>query len=557
MLFTPPITKDQVLLDKHQLGNSTVHDIGCTGAAVKEVELNGETAALHYHIDRPPQLLFHNKYMISELSPEYCLAARETEDGSLKYYARFCHEDVCENSTCVRKCCGPEKIIENGTCTYADRYVTLNYTFHQKENISIVDETPEIHQYYGMLVHCTADKGYDGVIELKPKTNPVYAYYLLNDGSLYLPLYREGGVCGTDSYYSIDSFCMDSYMDEDGEYSQLVLLCHKELGIKGCEAGTVLYPILMAISCVFLVFTLIVYLGVPNLRQRTYGRCLISLVVSILVVYITFICNYAGILESNASCYAAVFSAHIKSLNIFKTRAVVRSSKPQSQSKKLFVRYSFYGWGFPLFFALIALAIRLLPETEDYCHIVRPDYVNHGRGCSFNSLTTRWVYQYWVILLLTFVNIFFFIHVTITLVRNHRQTKKILQSPNSSQSNSEKKQSKMWLYIKLFLVMGITWIIEVISSKDCGWIVGDIFNLLQGVLIFVITVCKKDVFNKIYDAWGLQNLGNGITTLRDRMSRVDGSTTSPDGVRMSNFSRKTSTTTISQGNRKPSIHSTI
>ena len=89
-----------------------------------------------------------------------------------------------------------------------------------------------------MLGHCIPDKGF-GLIWLTPKTNPKDTYYLLSDGSLYLPQFRKGGVCGNeqDSYYSINSFCVDTYLDEDEGYSQLVMICYKELSIKGCEAG--------------------------------------------------------------------------------------------------------------------------------------------------------------------------------------------------------------------------------------------------------------------------------------------------------------------------------
>jgi hypothetical protein len=53
------------------------------------------------------------------------------------------------------------------------------------------------------------------------------------------------------------------------------------------------------------------------------------------------------------------------------------------------------------------------------------------------------------------------------------------------------------LYLKLFIVMGVNWIMEVVSWAAGGpeylWYVTDLGNILQGVLIFVIFVCKERV----------------------------------------------------------------
>lgn len=54
------------------------------------------------------------------------------------------------------------------------------------------------------------------------------------------------------------------------------------------------------------------------------------------------------------------------------------------------------------------------------------------------------------------------------------------------------------LYLKLFIVMGVNWSAEIISfafdfTPEYIWYVTDIGNTLQGVLIFLIFVCKKRV----------------------------------------------------------------
>jgi G protein-coupled receptor Mth (Methuselah protein) len=56
---------------------------------------------------------------------------------------------------------------------------------------------------------------------------------------------------------------------------------------------------------------------------------------------------------------------------------------------------------------------------------------------------------------------------------------------------------RLLMNLKLFIVMGISWVLEIVASfgsyDDYWWFLSDIFNLLQGVLIFAIFVLKKSV----------------------------------------------------------------
>jgi G protein-coupled receptor Mth (Methuselah protein) len=52
--------------------------------------------------------------------------------------------------------------------------------------------------------------------------------------------------------------------------------------------------------------------------------------------------------------------------------------------------------------------------------------------------------------------------------------------------------------LKLFIVMGISWLLEIVdtllNNQQFWGYVSDGFNLLQGVLVFLIFVFKKKVF---------------------------------------------------------------
>jgi len=62
----------------------------------------------------------------------------------------------------------------------------------------------------------------------------------------------------------------------------------------------------------------------------------------------------------------------------------------------------------------------------------------------------------------------------------------------------------MLIYIRLFLGMGITWYFEVINfalsslEPDPRWLMlTDTLNMCQGVWVFIIFVCKKNVLKVV------------------------------------------------------------
>lgn len=57
------------------------------------------------------------------------------------------------------------------------------------------------------------------------------------------------------------------------------------------------------------------------------------------------------------------------------------------------------------------------------------------------------------------------------------------------------------VYLKLSVVMGVNWLFEIVSFEFPGfkgWYISDVYNILIGFLIFLIFVCKKDIYRKLY-----------------------------------------------------------
>ncbi|KAK6630687.1 hypothetical protein RUM44_002856 [Polyplax serrata] len=74
---------------------------------------------------------------------------------------------------------------------------------------------------------------------------------------------------------------------------------------------------------------------------------------------------------------------------------------------------------------------------------------------------------------------------------------------SSYQTDKQRYDLIQWLilYAKLFLLMGLTWITEIVSwavgGPDYYWYFSDVLNLLRAVFIFILFICKRSVFESL------------------------------------------------------------
>lgn len=70
--------------------------------------------------------------------------------------------------------------------------------------------------------------------------------------------------------------------------------------------------------------------------------------------------------------------------------------------------------------------------------------------------------------------------------------------------------------LKLFIVMGITWVFELVSiyvrPSEALWLVFDIINVLQGLWIFFIFVLKDNVWKGLKKKLGYKDVRDASQT---------------------------------------------
>ncbi|XP_042874579.1 G-protein coupled receptor Mth2-like [Penaeus japonicus] len=552
--FSPPVylrATGEPLHFRDANAVDAVEDVRCEGLAVPyEVDLSAGNDFLLYNADKAALIwLPPSEYASApDVTTSYCVGLQA--GGSLseeKYVAKVCYTDLakvhrhtCNNATCVRKCCPSDQLFGSQACFRAGSAeeiwhpsVHFNKSMTPQQDISddlvVVNGQPLCKHFY----------------VLKPDKYEKDKHFLLANGSLHLPAQRT---------YHADKYCLDLQVTTTGV--ELITIVCSPTPEKECEWNDILILVLLCISCVFLFATLVVYISVAELRDRTNGRCLISMVAAMLATYVSIVVNREIRDASDGECLTMGFVGHVCSLatffwlNVmcFDMWSTLRSSKQKYQSVKVFVFYSIYAWGCPLLIGLIGLILDLLKLPN----VIRPNFTMSS--CWFYGDVEFWTYLSGIILVLLVVNLFFFIHVAITLARKLKQRNTLFDNNESRASNATKKnKEQVWLFVRLFIVMGVVWVTEILSSLHRGscsyWVLTDILNSLQGVFIFGVAVCNKDNIKKIKHSWRTR-----YTTVRSKVSTLRGPRQSDKtsqakritdlSVAASEASRKTSVTSL-------------
>lgn len=187
-------------------------------------------------------------------------------------------------TTCVRKCCPRTQLMVGTRCRAAesDNQLWNPLYFHDYQDVSspvsapvdvvIVSGYPECGQFF----------------QLQPHLYEEDTFLLMSDGSLYLSNLKDSHPPST---YCIDNFLSSSEGQQDSsdiEVRTQALLCFQDdVTEPVCDVTRkYVYPALLLVSSVFLGVTLLIYVNVPELRNKLHGKCLISLVSTLLVGYV-------------------------------------------------------------------------------------------------------------------------------------------------------------------------------------------------------------------------------------------------------------------------------
>ncbi|KAL1512808.1 hypothetical protein ABEB36_002333 [Hypothenemus hampei] len=243
---------------------------------------------------------------------------------------------------------------------------------------------------------------------------------------------------------------------------------------------------LILISACFTILTILVYLMVPSLLDQQ-AICIVHSLAALACVYI-FLAVLRGQIDGDHACKTFAYLMYFATFYMFCWQGVLSfhiwrtTVKPNmGHGIKWMVPYHSVGIGGPTLFLVIILLAHYSPS--EFWLDIRPGFGDVS--CWFSSVKVQWIYFWTPISMLLIVNGIFYLW-TIAFLWN---------KVNNSRKKILKYRCK--LCIRLYIIMGMTWVIEVATFaanlhssifEQVLVFLLDLVNILQGVLIFLVFV---------------------------------------------------------------------
>lgn len=255
----------------------------------------------------------------------------------------------------------------------------------------------------------------------------------------------------------------------------------------------------LGVSIIFLVLHLIAFSMVPDL-QNLSGKNLASLCLTLLIANCSFIAGQS-VKTATRSCLvlgvityygylASFFWMLTMAFDIWRTLKIATFELRVSSGKqwKKFAFYSLWSWLMPLAIAIAAVSVDVSPSASVDVHI-RPQFGVHS--CWFGHKYALLLFFAIPLAIIMILNIFFFsssAHMIFSTTSTTRYTA------------SGSTQRDFRLYLRLALVMGLTWITGLFGGYldvDALWYAFIALNTLQGLLIFLAFTCNDKVVRSV------------------------------------------------------------
>ncbi|XP_075220820.1 putative G-protein coupled receptor Mth-like 1 [Lycorma delicatula] len=323
-----------------------------------------------------------------------------------------------------------------------------------------------------------------------------------------------GRVTGPTGDILASQFCLETLEDRNNDYVA-VFTCpssssHRHKWRRNDDLRFTLYPMGLFLSVFFLTVTLIASCLLPSTYHVLHWRCQTNHVACLLLGdLILAIVQLSGNALPPTACVTLAISMHFLFLAAFFWLNTMcfniwwtfRDLRPTSLDKGQEVcrlrMYQLYAWGGPLLIAGIAAIMDTLPD-DAHPGLIRPKFGEER--CWFYGDAEIFSYFFGPIGILLLLNMTLFVATARELTCGLWKTEVV-------KSNTERATLGR-VCIKLVVVMGITWVVDVISWVVGGphylWYLTDLINALQGVMIFAVVGCQPQVWAAVKRLWCLQ-----------------------------------------------------
>ncbi|KAJ0176469.1 hypothetical protein K1T71_007648 [Dendrolimus kikuchii] len=368
------------------------------------------------------------------------------------------------------------------------------------ENLNIIDDI--IPNVFELIPKKFNDKVFHAITYSAEAAD--FRTYLMKNGLLKIELpnaYNRFQVLNR------SQFCVDYRLKIDSNI--LTPVFYIVQSTQNAEQTNVYITNALYISCFFLLLVLLVYSLLKELRNLG-GKILMAYVASLFMAFLLLsiiqipdheIRTCQCLSESYVIYFfflSTFYWMNVMSYDIwwtFRGYAKARPIHRRGENFK-FTMYCIYAWGLPF---IMAIAFAILNEVPmiDYPWVITPKIPQ--RGC-FLEGGEKLLYLYYPMLILILCNWFFYLMTAYNLWRLSRGTAILDKAAAGTPAAHRSQRHRFMVYLKLSIVMGLNWVLEVVSFLYPGfrvWYLTDAYNILIGLSIFLIFCCKQKIFRKL------------------------------------------------------------
>ncbi|XP_035226179.1 G-protein coupled receptor Mth2-like [Stegodyphus dumicola] len=428
----------------------------------------------------------------SEHPPVHVHPTYNTTDHSVKKIEYVEHDDPHPDLNCSRYLIEKEYILlENGSLLLPGSPNALEYkTFFLQNDTAFlcvgteapIETTPSspLHYFSKEFLSCAH-------VLIEPDE-----YQLLSNGSIYIGIYSK--MYSPKNYYIQQSgvyVCVPHYeeMTQNMSTNDTFTVYMNKFS----EGFAYVTYIGLLLSIISLVSHLAVFCVVSSVRNLP-GCCLASLSISLLIAYFCFIT--ITVPEATEHCIGlgmaiyyffltSFFWMNAIAFDVWRSFRVVMKELRISSHRvpwRRFMLYSLYSWLTP---GLLIVLVKISDTTEILPEEFRPSFGTPT--CWFGQRKALLIFFAVPLCVVMLLNAIFFLDVTYVISRATLKT---------SQSHEATLKKRFFMFMRLALIMGLTWIVGLIAGyadNEIMWYLFVILNTLQGLFIFVVFSCSSKV----------------------------------------------------------------
>ncbi|XP_049763992.1 uncharacterized protein LOC126092435 [Schistocerca cancellata] len=281
----------------------------------------------------------------------------------------------------------------------------------------------------------------------------------------------------------------------------------------------------LSLSVICLILHSAIFCLVPKLRNLP-AMNLFSLTTALLLAQLIFLLGiYPVAPVPHSLCVTIAILIHYlflssffwmnaMSLDIWRTFGAKGYS---SGTRCHYWKYAIYAWGIPLLIVVLAV---VFDNTSTFPMHLRPHYAEHKMTCWFGNPLGLLIYLVAPMFVIVVINIVFFgitiyrlheMKLSIKFIKRKRKNENCETSQSTRQTmpvqasggiSGNRDKIRFYLYLKLFIIMGLTWvsgIIAIFSEVEAVWYIFVILNGLQGTFIFFMFDCKQKIGSLLWE----------------------------------------------------------